>query len=241
MKKLKTIRGHGYIIAITVFLITVIAIGVSVIALGAVASGTGGTAARDVPAETPAGEIPEGEMNIRSVGSKFLMPGQAKDPEVAKEFGISGYVEVSLAEPSLVQTVNKGEKVDIPILLHFVSYNDTLTDITVTLNPQNDSLLAAGQVYSILDEKGEIIGKGHINLNDLISYDVRYVEIESGETKNVMMSVLLPNIPDRSTLKNIPLRAVGILAGNSDVVVVDSVKELSATLEGDMFTVRRMQ
>lgn len=239
MTKFKAFMNtHRYIVAIA----TIILIGAIIVPMWGSFTEPEETKVSE-PEETGAlepeerGVLESGEpTEMHRVAVPFLGPQEIRDPEIAKQLGIPGYLEVSLADPSLIQTVSKGGEVDIPISLHFVSFSDELTEIKVTLDPQSEYGLKAGQHYKVLDDKGNISGEGDIDVNELVSYDTKTVIVKANEIKTITMTVTLPgDLPEKTTLRSISLGAVGISA---DVPIINDTCALSAFPDGDIFTVR---
>lgn len=198
-----------------------------------------------------------GTISIWPEGDTATVPAltakEIRDPEIAKKYGFQGYLDIT--SPVKVQeTVEKGKVITIPILLHFVSYQDKPTSLVVTLDPIHSDLIM-GQVYSVLDYQGNILAKRDIRINDLISYDITSLTLNNNETKQIMMSINMPeDIPEMSTLREIAFGPVGITThltlaqdapvslGNStsDVAHLDSA-QFKAIFSGDAFTIEPME
>lgn len=182
-----------------------------------------------------------------------LTAKEIRNPEIAKTYGFQGYLDIT-SSVGVQETVEKGKVFTVPILLHFVSYQDKPTSLLVTLDPIHSDLIM-GQVYSVLDDHGNIVAKRDIRINDLISYDIASLTLNNNETKQVMMTITMPgDIPEMSTLREISFGPVGImtqltLAQDAPVSLGDSASDVAhldgaqfkAILNGDAFTIEQME
>ena len=178
----------------------------------------------------------ENEINLRS-NVKFeaitaLLPFQFRDPKIAKEYNIKGYVDISLQgdsplnEYSLSKPQNKGvyllkrgSKLVIPIILKFVSYDPNTTEAHLRFDPKD---LSGGQVevyYLIRDKNGNVIGKDKVTINDYISYDKKSVILKAGETAKVLMTIDIPkDFPDG--VQVFILQPYGIICEDTSIALV---------------------
>jgi hypothetical protein len=129
------------------------------------------------------------------VSTVFLTDTEIRNPEIALQYGVTGYLEITLPSDSPPLSVDRGGEINITILLHFVSYTPEITEAQVNIDPN-------GHLEGIVQEG--------VNLVEFFSYNVSgNISITAGETVPVMMSIRIPeNCP--SGIEAIPLRAVGI-------------------------------
>jgi len=144
---------------------------------------------------------------------------EIQNPEIAREYGIVGYLEIGLAPdvPSEIK-VRRGEETSVKILLHFVSYDPNVTEALVSINPESGEGLVIEQTYGIRDTNGHIIGRGTVKINDLVSYSPNgFLTIKANQTLPVTLTIRVPkDFP--SGVPPFPLGAVGITA---DVPIID--------------------
>jgi len=61
---------------------------------------------------------------IKPISVPLLGTEEVKNPEIAKRYGIVGYVEFNMTEDTpRTLVIARGEEVNITILIHFVSYD----------------------------------------------------------------------------------------------------------------------
>jgi hypothetical protein len=161
-----------------------------------------------------------------------LLPFQFRDPKIAKEYNIKGYVDISLQgdsplnEYSLSKPQNKGvyllergSKLVIPILLKFVSYDPNTTEAHLRFDPKD---LSGGQVevyYLIRDKNGNVIGKDKVTINDYLSYDKKSLTLKAGETAKVLMTVDIPkDFPDG--VQVFTLQPYGIICEDTGITLI---------------------
>jgi hypothetical protein len=172
---------------------------------------------------------PKSEPEGGSISS--LGPLGIRDPDIALEYGILGYLDVTLPPDSpKALSISRGEEANITILLHFVSHIPELTEVEVNIDPKDDPL-RMGQCYHIEDAEGKVIKRGVITINDLISYNPSgNITIKAGETLPVTMTIRVPaDLPEGIMPASIPLGAVGITA---DVFVLSDIGKLKVTICG---------
>lgn len=148
---------------------------------------------------------------MKAISAPLLGIEEAKNPEIAKQYGIVGYVEFNTTENTpKTLVIRRGEEANITILIHFVSYDPEVKEARLTINPANGRGLTIEKCYVIMDEKGNVTGRGTININKLISYNVTgSVRIPAGETLKVTLTIRIPKeFP--SGVDPFPLGAVGI-------------------------------
>lgn len=132
----------------------------------------------------------------------FLAPEDVMNPEIAKKYDISGYIEITSANSSIL----KGNTT-VTYYLHFVSHDPNVKETKVKIDPKGDGL-AITQVY--LDEKGE---RKEFTLNDFVHYEPQgVITIKDGETKAVKMTIRIPKLK-ASYIPEFPVGPIGISAG----------------------------
>ena len=151
---------------------------------------------------------------IRFVDIPLLTPVEICNPEIATQYGIKGYIKISVppGTPEVV-TVRRGESVNVTLLLRFVSYFSNFTEVEVILDPYagRDTI---EQCY-VSEVNGTRVVKS-IMVNDLITYDPSgTVTLKANQTLPVTMTV---TIPEDFPLITFPLGAVGI---SSDIDIID--------------------
>jgi len=154
-----------------------------------------------------------------------------RNPDIALKYGINGYLEVGLAPGSSKSlAVTRGGEATITILLHFVSYTANLTEVQVKADPKGGLGLGSGRYYSVKDERGNIIGTGIVNINDLVSYNPSgVVTIRAGQSLPVTVTVRIPaDFPDLE-IPSFRLDALGILP-RPDVGDVALIDQLGVTV-----------
>ena len=160
-----------------------------------------------------------------------LVPLDICDPDIALEYGILGYLDVTLPPDSpKALSISRGEEANITILLHFVSHIPELTEIEVNIDPKDDHY-KVGQYYHIEDAEGNIVGRGLIITNDLVSYNPSgTIVMRANETLPITMTIRVPaDLPEGIMPASIPLGAVGITA---DVFVLSDIGKLKVTICG---------
>jgi hypothetical protein len=137
------------------------------------------------------------EPKLKEIAISLLTSMEIRNPEIALQYGITGYLEITLPpdSPSPL-SVDRGGEINITILLHFVSYSPEVTEAQVTIDPNNPC--------------GPTIGQGDVIFNDFVSYNPSgNISIKAGETIPVIMNIHIPeNFP--SYINSIPLGAMGI-------------------------------
>jgi len=116
-----------------------------------------------------------------------------RNPEIALEYGFTGYVEATLGPNApKSMTIRKGEEASITVLLHFVSHDPEVKEVQVTLNPEGEGLKIE-QSYVIVDEKGNVVSRGVININEFVRYNPSgTVTIHADENLPVTLTIRVP-------------------------------------------------
>jgi hypothetical protein len=144
---------------------------------------------------------PNEPMINEPIATVFLTDTEIRNPEIASQYGITGYLDITLPSdtPSPL-SVDRGGEINITILLHFVSYTPEVTEAQVNIDPNPKT----GGV-------GILVGGAFFN--DLVSYNPSgNISIKAGETIPVTMSFRIPeNFP--SSIEALPLCAMGIGMG----------------------------
>jgi hypothetical protein len=139
--------------------------------------------------------------NNEPIATVFLNDTEIRDPEIALQYGITGYLEIihPSDSPSPL-SVDRGGEINITILLHFVSYTPEVTEAQLNIDPNPK----AG---------GTGIWEGGVFFNDLVSYNPSgNISIKDGETIPVTMSFRIPENFLSST-EALPLSGMGIVMG----------------------------
>jgi len=89
-------------------------------------------------------------------------------------------------------TIRKGEEASITVFLHFVSHDPEVKEVQVTLNPEGEGLKIE-QSYVIVDEKGNVVSRGVININEFVRYNPSgTVTIHADENLPVTLTIRVP-------------------------------------------------
>lgn len=147
------------------------------------------------------------EPNLKIEGISPLTGIEIRNPEIASQYGVAGYLEITYApdSPSCL-SVDRGGEINISILLHFVSYIPEVTEAQVNIDPKSPW--------------GLRIQQGDVTFNDFVSYNPSgNITIKAGETIPVVMTISVPEDLPR-TITAVPLDAMGIMA---DVPVISEL------------------
>jgi hypothetical protein len=138
---------------------------------------------------------------IEMPGMVFLNDTEIRNPEIASQYGITGYLEIIHPpdSPSPL-SVDRGGEINITILLHFVSYSPEVTEAQLNIDPNPKT-------------GGERIGVGGVFFNDIVSYNPSgNISMKAGDTIPITMSFRIPeDFP--SSIEALPLCAMGIGVG----------------------------
>jgi hypothetical protein len=147
------------------------------------------------------------ESESRGIAIPFLTSIEIRNPEIALQYGVKGYLEITYPSGSPTGlAVNRGGEININILLHFVSYTPEVTEAQVNINPRGPW--------------GLTIEQGDVNFNEFVSYNLSGdLVIKAGETVPVMMSVDIPENLS-SSIEAIPLGDYGI---TSDAAIISEL------------------
>ena len=152
----------------------------------------------------------------------LLSPAEVRDPAIATQYGIRGYVVVSTAKdtPSSL-SVKKGTSKSITILAKFVSHVPETNETTITLNASSGVGLSIEQCYALVNEKGEVYAEGTINVDKLISYEPSgKIRVKSGEAVPIKVVIAVPS--DCPSI-SFPLGAVGLMVEDG-FALIDEVE-----------------
>ncbi|MFO7967915.1 MAG: DUF4382 domain-containing protein [Archaeoglobaceae archaeon] len=147
----------------------------------------------------------------------FLTHMQIKDPQVASEYGIPGYVEITSDEDVEKLEVGRGDKANVTFNLHFVSYGN-LSEVKVELG--TDEGVSIEQRYVVLDEESNVVERRVLDVNQLVNYNKSMVYLKDNQTVPVTATVSIPDLPKRISPSEFPLGSVGI---SSEVPVISHV------------------
>jgi hypothetical protein len=144
---------------------------------------------------------PNEPMTNGGMATFSLNDTEIRDPEIALQYGITGYLEIiHPSDPPSPLSVDRGGEINITILLHFVSYSPEVTEaqLNIDANPKTGGT--------------GIQGDG-VFFNDLVSYNPSgNITIKAGDTIPVTMSFHIPeNFP--SSIEALPLSGMGIAMG----------------------------
>ena len=131
------------------------------------------------------------------IGIPSLTGMEIRNPEIALEYGVTGYLEITYPSDSPgFLSIDRGGEIDINILLHFVSHTPEVTEAQVNIDPKSPW--------------GYKIEYRDVNFREFISYNPSgNITIKAGETIPVMMTIRIPeDFP--SYINSIPLGAMGI-------------------------------
>ena len=144
---------------------------------------------------------PNEPMTNEPIGMVFLTDTEIRNPEIASQYGFTGYLEIIHPSDSPSPLfVDRGGEINITILLHFVSYSPEVTEAQLNIDPNPKT-------------GGEGIEVGGAFFNDLVSYNPSgNISMKAGDTIPVTMSFRIPeNFP--SSIEALPLCAMGIGMG----------------------------
>jgi len=146
---------------------------------------------------------------MEMVGVPLLTDIEIRNPEIALQYGVTGYLEITYPSdsPSLL-SIDRGGEININILLHFVSYTPEVTEAQVNIDPKGPG----GYKIEYLD----------VNFREFVSYNPSgNIVIKAGETIPVIMNIRIPeNLT--SDIEAIPLGAMGI---RTNVPMIDELGE----------------
>jgi hypothetical protein len=138
---------------------------------------------------------------IEMPGMGFLNDTEIRNPEIALQHGITGYLDIIHPpdSPSPL-SVNRGGEINITVLLHFVSYSPEVTEAQLNIDPNPKT-------------GGEGIDEYGVFFNSLVSYNPSgNISIKAGDTIPVTMSFRIPE-DFLSSVEALPLCAMGIGMG----------------------------
>jgi len=166
---------------------------------------------------------PEVEESSNVHGVPALTDIEIRNPEIARQYGVPGYLEILPAASHETLYIDRGEMGNITILLHFVSYTTELKELQVEVDSHSFKSSAV-RPYGILDNEGNIVERGALCLNLLVNYNPNgTITLRADETLPVTMTIRIPSdLPQNiyPTPLSIPLSAVGITA---DIPVIDDI------------------
>ncbi len=171
----------------------------------------------------------EAKGELEGVSIPVITHIEIRNPDIAAKYGIPGYLEILPAASSESLYIGRGGEANTTILLHFVSYTGELTEIEVSIDTEDTPSVSV--CYGILDAEGNVIAKGVIRVNQLVSYSPSgNVVVKAGETLPVTMTIRVPaDLPERISYSWIPLEAVEI---RTDVPLISEIGRLKVMLDG---------
>ena len=151
-------------------------------------------------------QIPTGPNAVQGV--PFLAPDQEKDPAIAGQYGVHGYIEIDRATGASSSLTINGSQAGIIFLITFVSFDSAnYGEAQVTLDPSSGNGLSIQQAYN----------GGTLDVNSLLVYNVSKLTIKANETIPVELTIQKPTNIGYSI--NFPVDAVGITA---DFPIIDN-------------------
>lgn len=135
----------------------------------------------------------------------FLSDTEIANASIAVPYGVKGYIQATVAAgtPKLLDAARNGGRVEVTILLHFVSYSPELTQTEVNIDPLNSS----GLVLKIVTYSDRVI-----NINELIDYEPKgLLIIRENETLAVKTTITFP-ADVLGSLQDFYLSCVGMAA-----------------------------
>lgn len=145
----------------------------------------------------------EGMFNITIIDVPFLTDLEIRNPEIARKYGVKGYLEIKLTNISSARgrpviSGRKGKETRIPLLLHYVSYDEKFNEIKVVLDPMGPGL----SIIKVLPNGEEVL------INRYVRYEPSgALSIKHNQTIEVIMIV---EVPKGFPLTIFDLGAVGI-------------------------------
>jgi hypothetical protein len=120
---------------------------------------------------------------------RFVVNVDARDPQVAAEYGILGYVELSWKEPLLQLEFSRGVTWSAIMLVHFVSYSSEATEVNVCVDPNGGSGMRVGKYYIAQDGSKQLFW-----FSSLLSYDPSgTIRLKANEIVPVKVTVQIPS------------------------------------------------
>ncbi|MBC7194122.1 MAG: hypothetical protein H5U37_00450 [Caldisericia bacterium] len=164
----------------------------------------------------------------QSIPFLILTPNDFRNPETSLRYGYKGYVEIGLLEDSPFKDVGdkkilyikNGDEVSIPLSLHFVSHVKEIDKVEVILDTMEEVMgerLTSVKYYGITDENGNVIKRGEVLINELISYEPNCLVLKNGETKDVIMKIKIPK--DFPPVINFQVNPMGIWSSIEEIAV----------------------
>lgn len=132
------------------------------------------------------------------------------NPTTAQQYGIIGYYEIDTAPGTPSNVTFSSQPINITILIHFTSYQPSLTQAQFTFDPNSSSALSVAQVWE---------GK-YYYLNPMVSYNVSQLTIEAGQTIPILLTV--KNSTSFPSGFSIPISAVGVNCITDHVTGIDN-------------------
>lgn len=148
----------------------------------------------------------------KTLSSEFGPIDVIKDPEIAMDMGVKGYLNIRLAEnEKTIHLIEREKEYHLNIIIELVSYSDDLKEANVILDPKSRSGLTI--------EKSLGDGKGIIKLNDYVTYEPSGIlTLKPGDQIPVKVCI---KFPKELPAVEIPFGAIGI---TSDVIIIDDVE-----------------
>lgn len=149
-----------------------------------------------------------------------LLASDYENPATASKYGVAGYVEVSLLNTTGSVDVSASREADFALAVRFISYSADLVSVNVSFG---QSGILEDQYYPILGPDGQLVGRGVVHINDLISYEPQgVISVPVGTTQTVNLVLRIPSdFPDG--LHDFSLGPLGIsVDGMNSIPVVAS-------------------
>lgn len=135
---------------------------------------------------------------------------EIKNPEIALEHGILGYIEISTIHATKELSVSPNVEFMLNLNITFVSYDKKIKETEITINPDDPD--------GLIIERSLGDGKGIVRINDYIEYSIMGKKtLEAGKSYYVTMTIKLPTTLSGATFY---LGAIGI---SSEYPIIDYV------------------
>jgi hypothetical protein len=155
------------------------------------------------------------KLNIQGTSVPFYTPAEIRNPNS----GVDGYFEVSVAEGTPATfLINKGEQRNVTLLISFVSHKPKITEAVINVDPEGGHGLGIEQYYVLVNEKGDVYGRGKVDVNKLVTYEPNgKILIKAGQTIPLTLTIKIPtDFP--SLIDGFPLGAIGIDTGHYPLI-----------------------
>ncbi len=153
---------------------------------------------------------PSAQTPAEGVGINLLVSSDIRDPQIATQYGILGYIELTWAEPPPQFLFSRGETWTATMLARFVSYDPETTEADLRFDPEVGIQYGKGYTTEW--------GTKHLFMfSSLFSYEPNgTVTLKPGETMQIKVTVQIPaSFPDEFTSFN--FSPLGIESANRHI------------------------